>query len=81
MLAEKTNDYSNYFDLACEGGEPIVVPWNGNNMVIIPEYKYNELVKARNNLEYLEKLKLSDWQKRHGKVIVKTIEELEAMAE
>ena len=79
MLAKKIEDYSNYFDLACEG-EPVIVPWNGNNMVIISEYEYQELKKAKNNLEYLEMLKESDWQKRHGKVVVKTMEELEAMA-
>ena len=39
-----------------------------------------ELEKARNNMAYRAKLDLADEQIRQGKVIVKTMEELEAMA-
>jgi len=42
---------------------------------------YNELDKARRNAEYLAKLDKSVRQVAEGRVIVKTMEELEAMAE
>lgn len=63
------------------GGETVVVPRKENkNVVILSEREYKELEKARNNMAYLAKLDLADEQIRQGKVIVKTMEELEAMA-
>ena len=62
-------------------GEPVIVPRKENkNVVIISEQDYKELEKARNNVSYLARLDLADEQIRQGKVVVKTIEELEAMA-
>ena len=59
----------------------MVVPRKENkNVVILSEREYKELEKARNNIAYLAKLDLADEQIRQGKVIVKTMEELEAMA-
>ena len=59
----------------------MVVPRKENkNVVILSEREYKELEKARNNMAYLAKLDLADEQIRQGKVIVKTMEELEAMA-
>lgn len=69
-----------YLDLAF-GGETLVVPRKENkNVVILSEREYKEMEKARNNMAYLAKLDLADEQIRQGKVIVKTMEELEAMA-
>lgn len=42
---------------------------------------YNELQKAKQNLEYLMKLEESFKEFEEGKVVVKTMEELEAMAD
>ena len=62
-------------------GEPVIVPRKENkNVVIISENDYKELEKARNNAAYLARLDLADEQIRQGKVVVKTMEELEAMA-
>lgn len=62
-------------------GEPVIVPRKENkNVVIISEKVYKELEKARNNAAYLARLDLADEQIRQGKVVVKTMEELEAMA-
>lgn len=59
----------------------MVVPRKENkNVVILSEREYKEMEKARNNMAYLAKLDLADEQIRQGKVIVKTMEELEAMA-
>ena len=70
-----------YFDMAFDG-EPIIVPRKENrNVVIMSESEYKELDKLRRNAEYLKMLDESDRQMREGKVIVKTMAELEAMAE
>ena len=68
-----------YFDLAFSG-DPVIVPRKNNrNVVIISETDYKELEKARNNLAYLSMLEESDRQYREGRVVVKTMDELEAM--
>ena len=70
-----------YFDMAYEG-DAIIVPRKANkNVVIISEQLFWELEKNRRNAEYLAKLDRADEQIRQGKVVVKTMEELEAMAE
>lgn len=62
-------------------GEPVIVPRKENkNVIIISEKDYKELEKARNNAAYLKMLDKSNEELRQGKVVVKTIEELEAMA-
>lgn len=48
--------------------------------VTIAKSEYDDLVKAKKNLEYLEMLSESRQQMREGRVITKTWEELEAMA-
>ena len=48
--------------------------------VTISREEYEQLLKAKNNLEYLEKLDRSEQQLREGKVIRKTWEELKEMA-
>ena len=69
-----------YLDLAFSG-ETVVVPRKENkNVIILSEKEYKELEKARNNMAYFAMLDESDRQLREGKVIVKTMEELEAMA-
>lgn len=69
-----------YFDMAF-GGEPVIVPRkNNHNVVIVSEEDYKAMEKARRNAEYLAMLDESDRQLREGHVIVKTMEELEAMA-
>ncbi|MBO6219102.1 MAG: type II toxin-antitoxin system Phd/YefM family antitoxin [Treponema sp.] len=70
-----------YFDMAFNG-EPIIIPRKNNrNVVIVSEKDFKEMEKARRNAAYLAKLDLADQQIREGKVIEKTMEELEAMAE
>lgn len=49
------------------------------NMVIIPEEEYECLLRAKANDDYRRKLEHSMEQSRQGKVVVKSMEELEAM--
>lgn len=64
-----------------EGEEVIVTRKAGKNVVIISAERYNELEKAERNAAYLRKLERGVAQVRAGQGIVKTMEELEAMAE
>ncbi|MBP3771961.1 MAG: type II toxin-antitoxin system Phd/YefM family antitoxin [Treponema sp.] len=69
-----------FFDLAFSG-EPVIVPRKQNkNVVIISEADFNAMEKARRNAAYLAKLDRADEQIRTGKIVVKTMEELETMA-
>ena len=69
-----------FFDLA-SSGEPVIVPRKQNkNVVIISEADFNAMEKARRNAAYLAKLDRADEQIRTGKIVVKTMEELETMA-
>ncbi len=84
MIAAKQMDIraniKKYFDMAFDG-EPIIVSRKANkNVVIISEAEYNEMAKAKRNVEYLEKLDRSFAQLERGEVIKKSLDELEAMA-
>ena len=83
MIATKQMDIRSnikkYFDLAFNG-EPIIVSRKENkNVVIISEAEYNALQKAKRNAEYLAMLNKSDEELKAGKVVVKTMEELESI--
>lgn len=70
-----------YFDLAFNG-EPIIVSRKANkNVVIISEEEYNNLQKAKRNAEYLAHLDRSFAQLAQGEVVVKSMEELERIAD
>lgn len=85
MIATKQMDIKanikKYFDLAFNG-EPIIVSRKANkNVVIISETEYNNLQKAKRNAEYLAHLDRSFAQLEQGDVVVKSMEELEHMAD
>ena len=78
---EVRSNIKKYFDMAFSG-EPVIVPRKDNrNVVIVSEKDYKDMEKARRNAEYLAMLDESDRQLREGRVVIKTMEELEAMAE
>lgn len=82
-VSEARQNFKKYCDDVVENNDIIIVSRNGNgkeNMVWIDLVAYNELQKAKQNLEYLMKLEESYRQLEEGKVIVKSMEELEAMA-
>jgi hypothetical protein len=54
--------------------------YRSQKIVVVPEADYQEMLKAKHNAEYLAKLDRSFKQLEEGKVVVKTMEELEEMA-
>ena len=85
MIATKQMDLraniKKYFDLAFNG-EPVIVSRKENkNAVVISAPEYNNLQKAKRNAEYLAHLDRSFSQLEQGEVIVKSMDELERMAD
>ena len=70
-----------YFDLAFNGETIVVSRKENKNVVVISEQEYNELQRAKRNAEYLAKLDRSFAQLKKGEVIMKSMEELEHMAD
>ncbi|MBR1629243.1 MAG: hypothetical protein IJ679_08280 [Lachnospiraceae bacterium] len=50
------------------------------DMVLLPKEKYNRLMEAWEKLQFLHKIDHSLEQSKNGQVVVKTMEELEEMA-
>ena len=69
-----------YCDKATDNNETVIVTRKDEkNVVLISLEQYNALMKAVRNSEYLDKIDKSIKQVEEGKVVVKTIEELEEM--
>ena len=83
MLAVKSVNVRDNFKYWCDkisNGETVVISRPRNeNIYMINEAEYNALQKAKRNAEYLAMLDKSDKELRDGKVVVKTMEDLEAM--
>ena len=83
MLAVKSMDVRENFKEWCNkviGGETLIVSRPKNeNVVIVSEKEYNEMVKAKRNEEYLKKLDHSFAQLEQGEAIHKSLDELRAM--
>ena len=69
-----------YFDKAVKGDSVIITRPKRKNVVLISEEEYNDLQRIKRNSEYVFKLNRSMKQAEEGKIIIKTMEELEAMA-
>ena len=82
MLAVKSMDVRENFKALCDKvfhGETLVVSRPKNeNIVMLSEYEYNEMMKAKRNADYLAMLDKSMAEAEAGGFITKTIEELEA---
>jgi len=85
MIALRTidirNDFKRVSDLINSGEKVLIARPRNENLVVLSEKEYNELDKARRNAEYLAKIDEAIQQVTDGRVVVKTMEELEAMAE
>ena len=85
MIAVNSMDVRNNFKDFCDRvfqGETVIVSRRKNeNVVMISEAQYNDFLKAKRNSEYLEKLDRSFKQLERGDVVVKTLDELESMAD
>lgn len=84
MVAVKTADIRNDFKAISEmvnSGESVLISRPHNqNLVVISEKLYNELERIRHNAEYLTKLDESHRQILEGRIVHKTMDELEAIA-
>ena len=74
------SNLKDYCDKATDENETVIVTRKDEkNVVLISLDQYNEFIRNIKNTEYLNKLDKSFKQVEKGKVVVKTIEELEAM--
>lgn len=82
MLAVKSMDVRKNFRSLCDKvfrGETLIVSRPKNeNIVMMSEAEYNELMKAKKNAEYLVMLDKSMAEAEAGNFIIKTIDELGA---
>ena len=70
-----------YCDKATDENETVIVTRKDEkNVVLISLEQYNQFIKTEKNAEYLKKLDKSIKQVEEGKVVSKSMEELEAMA-
>lgn len=80
MLAVKSMDVRDNFKSLCDRvflGETLIVSRPKNeNIVMISESEYNEMLKAKRNAEYLAMLDKSIAEAQAGGFVVKTIAEL-----
>jgi hypothetical protein len=80
MLAVKSMDVRDNFKSFCDkvfGGETLIVSRPKNqNVVMMSESEYNNIMKAKRNAEYLTMLDKSMAEAEAGKFIMKSIEEL-----
>lgn len=80
MLAVKSMDVRKNFKLLCDKvfmGETLIVSRPKNeNIVMMSESEYNEIMKAKRNAEYLAMLDKSMSEAEAGGFVTKTIEEL-----
>lgn len=81
MLAVKSMDVRDNFKSLCDkvfNGETLVISRPKNeNIVMLSEAEYNEMLKAKKNAEYLTMLDKSMAEAEQGGFVTKTIAELE----
>ena len=83
MLAVKSIDVWDDFKALCDkvfNGETLIISRPKNeNVVMMSENEYNEMVKAKRNAEYLAMIDESMEQFRQGKTISFSLDELKEM--
>lgn len=81
MLAVKSMDVRDNFTSLCDkvfNGETLIISRPKNeNIVMLSEHEYNEMLKAKRNAEYLSMIDKSMAEAEAGGFITKTIAELE----
>lgn len=71
-----------YCDKAYQEKDAVIITRNNEeNLVLIRLDEWDELRKLKENSAYLAKIDRADKQIQEGNIIVKTLDELEAMAE
>ncbi len=79
VATDLKSNLKHYIERALSGDSIIITRPKQKNVVMISESEYNELLRLKNNAEYIYKLNRSIEQAKQGKVISKSMEELEAM--
>jgi len=83
MIAVKTmdlrNDFKRVSDLVTSGERVLISRPHSQNLVVLSEREYNELDKARRNVEYLTMIDESRYQLDEGKTYTFTMDELLSM--
>lgn len=83
MLAVKSKDVRDNFKNLCDkvfNGETLIISRPKNeNVVMLSEHEYNEMMKAKRNADYLAMIDKSIAEAGAGGFITKTIAELEAL--
>ena len=81
MSVVKSMDVRDNFKMFCDKvfqGETLIISRPGNeNVVMVSEKKYNEMIRAKKNADYLTMLDQSIAEAESGGFVVKTIAELE----
>ena len=81
MIALRTvdlrNDFKRVSNLIYSGETVLIARPRNENLVILSEKEYNELEKAKHNKEFLEKIDRAVQRVAEGRVVVKTMEELD----
>ena len=81
MLAVKSMDVRENFKALCDKvfqGETLIISRPKNeNIVMLSEREYNDIMKAKRNADYLAMIDKSIAEAEAGGFIVKSIEELE----
>jgi antitoxin YefM len=77
MLAEKSMDVRENFKSLCDkvfNGETLIISRPKNeNVVMLSEHEYNEMIKAKRNADYLAMIDKSMDEAEAGGFITKTI--------
>ena len=77
-LVNDFNKISSYLEKNSQHWVTVSCPHN-INIVLMTESKARELEKAQRNIEYLQKLDLSEEQVKRGEIVSYTMEEMRAM--
>ena len=69
-----------FIDKVVDDGESIIITRpKSKNVVLISEEEYNDLLRIKNNEMYMYKLQRSIAQAAEGKIVQRSMEELEEM--
>lgn len=83
MIALKTVDIRSSFkkvsDLVNAGEKVLIARPHNKNLIVLSEQEYNELEKLRRNAEYTTMIDQSMKELSEGKVVKKTLSDLESM--
>lgn len=81
VATDLKNNLKYYIERAVLGDSIIITRPKKENAVLISENEYNELLRLKNNADYMYKLNRSVQQAKEGKIVSKSMEELETLAD